>query len=104
MTTHDLYELKHQIVHMAPVIACAIIKRQNPAADLITRNAAYKEFGRGWVDKHIEPRGMIKGRRFGSSKNSPIKFSRTDFVALLEVERMQREGIIGKSGQEDTSR
>lgn len=96
MPTTELYELQHQIVNMADVIACAIIKRQKPADDLVTKRALYREFGRGWVDKHIAPIGKIEGKRFGAAKNSPIKYSRTEFIALLEAERQQRAEIIGK--------
>ena len=52
----------------ADVVACAIIKRQQPAADLVTKRALYREFGRGWVDKHIAPRGKIEGKRFGTAR------------------------------------
>lgn len=99
MPTTELYELQHQIVNIADVIACAIIKRQKPADDLVTKRALYREFGRGWVDKHIAPIGKIEGKRFGAAKNSPIKYSRTEFIALLEAERQQRAEIIGKYGR-----
>ena len=94
MSLPELYELQHCLVHVADVVACAIIKRQQPAADLVTKRALYREFGRGWVDKHIAP-------RFGTAPNSPIKYSRTEFVALLEAERLQRAEIIGKYGQQE---
>ena len=101
MSLPELYELQHCLVHVADVVACAIIKRQQPAADLVTKRALYREFGRGWVDKHIAPRGKIEGKRFGTAPNSPIKYSRTEFVALLEAERLQRAEIIGKYGQQE---
>lgn len=104
MSTPELYELQHQIVKMADVIACAIIKRQKPADDLVTKRALYREFGRGWVDKHIAPTGKIEGKRFGTARNSPIKYSRTEFVALLEAERQQRAEIIGKYGGQKQER
>ena len=90
MSLPELYELQHCLVHVADVVACAIIKRQQPAADLVTKRALYREFGRGLVDK-----------RFGTAPNSPIKYSRTEFVALLEAERLQRAEIIGKYGQQE---
>ena len=64
MSLPELYELQHCLVHVADVVACAIIKRQQPAADLVTKRALYREFGRGWVDKHIAPRGKIEGTEF----------------------------------------
>ena len=67
MSLPELYELQHCLVHVADVVACAIIKRQQPAADLVTKRALYREFGRGWVDKHIAPRGKIEGKRFGTA-------------------------------------
>lgn len=98
---NEIDRLERLLLHVADVIACAIIKRQHPAADLVTKRALYDEFGRGWVDKHIAPRGKIEGKRFGAAPNSPIKYSRTEFVALLEAERMQRAEIIGKYGQKE---
>lgn len=47
MSLPELYELQHCLVHVADVVACAIIKRQQPAADLVTKRALYREFGRG---------------------------------------------------------
>lgn len=101
MTLPELYELQLCLVHMADVVACAIIKHQQPASDLVTKRALYREFGRGWVDKHIAPKGKIKGKRFGTAPNSPIKYSRTEFIALLEAERLQQAGIIGKYGEQE---
>lgn len=98
MSLPELYELQHCLVHMADIVACAIVKRQKPADDLVTKRALYREFGRGWVDKHIAPIGKIEGKRFGTAKNSPIKYSRTEFVALLEAERIQRAEITGLYG------
>lgn len=69
MSLPELYELQHCLVHVADVVACAIIKRQQPAADLVTKRALYREFGRGWVDKHIAPHGKIEGKRFGTAPN-----------------------------------
>lgn len=99
MYSAELYELQRVIVYISDVIACAIIKHQRPAEDLVTKKALYREFGRGWIDKHIEPRGELKGRRCGSAKNSRLKYSRTEFIALLEAEGMQKTRIIGKHGQ-----
>ena len=97
----EIDRIKLLLLHVADVVACAIIKRQQPAADLVTKRALYREFGRGWVDKHIAPRGKIEGKRFGTAPNSPIKYSRTEFVALLEAERLQRAEIIGKYGRKE---
>lgn len=97
----EIDRIKLLLLHVANVVACAIIKRQQPAADLVTKRALYREFGRGWVDKHIAPRGKIEGKRFGTNPNSPIKYSRTEFVALIEAERLQRAEIIGKYGRKE---
>ena len=97
----EIDRIKLLLLHVADVVACAIIKRQQPAADLVTKRALYREFGRGWVDKHIAPRGKIEGKRFGTAPNSPIKYSRTEFVALIEAERLQRAEIIGKYGRKE---
>lgn len=104
MSTPELYELQHQIVKMADVIACAIIKRQKPADDLVSKRALYREFGQSWIDRHIAPAGKIEGKRFGSARNSPIKYSRTEFVALLEAERQQRAEITGLYGRQEQAK
>ena len=49
MTISELYELQRLLVNMADVVAEAVIKRQQPAADLVTRRALYREFVRGRV-------------------------------------------------------
>ena len=105
MTISELYELQRLLENMADVGAEAVIKRQQPAADLVTRRALYREFGRGWVDKHIAPQGKIVGKRFGPARNSPIKYSRLDFVALLEAERMQQRAVMaGKYSLDDEAK
>ena len=48
--------------------------------------------------------GKIEGKRFGTAPNSPIKYSRTEFVALLEAERLQRAEIVGKYGQQEQAK
>lgn len=87
MLASEVIDLQYKIMQMADVIACAITRRQKPADDLVTKNALYEEFGRSWVDKRLAPRGPINGKRMGAAKNSPIKFSRTEVVALFEAER-----------------
>ena len=79
----------------------SLLAQSSSASNLVTKRALYREFSRGWVDKHIAPRGKIEGKRFGTAPNSPIKYSRTEFVALLEAERLQRAEIIGKYGQQE---
>lgn len=89
----NVYKLHQMLMGNADLLSCAIIRRQNPIKDLMTRNELYKEFGRREVDKRIAPRGKIEGRKCGSAPNSPIKYSRMEFVALLEAERMMNAEV-----------
>jgi hypothetical protein len=91
--TDDLFAIQHQVTQMADVIACAIIKRQQPAADLMTKREAYKFAGRGWIDKRLEE-GLLKAVRKGTCKNSPRMFSRTEIVALQEAERLKKRAFM----------
>ena len=56
------------------------------------------------ADVVIAPNGKIEGKRFGTAPNSPIKYSRTEFVALIEAERLQRAEIIGKYGRQEQAK
>lgn len=91
----DVLTMQNALMNMADVIACALIKRQKPMADLVSRTALCREFGRAWVEKR-ETEGLLVGRRSGAGKNSKILFSRLQAVALLEAERQFKAEIKGK--------
>lgn len=91
----DILTTKNALLNMADLVACAIVKRQKPMADLVSRTALCKEFGRGWVEQR-EAKGLLVGKRAGACKNSKILFSRLEALALHEAERQQSIEIKGK--------
>ena len=91
----DILTAKNALLNMADLVACAIVKRQQPMADLVSRTALCKEFGRGWVENR-EAQGLLVGKRAGASRNSKILFSRLEAMALLEAERQHRAEVRGK--------
>ena len=91
----DILTTKNALLNMADLVACAIVKRQKPMADLVSRTALCKEFGRGWVEQR-EAEGLLNGKRAGVCKNSKILFSRLEAMALCEAERQQQMEIKGK--------
>lgn len=91
----DVLTMQNALMNMADVIACALIKRQKPMEDLVSRTALCKEFGRAWVEKN-EAQGLLVGKRSGAGQNSKILFSRLQAVALLEAERQFKAEIKGK--------
>jgi hypothetical protein len=91
----DVLTMQNALINMADLVACAIVKRQKPMADLISRTALGKEFGRSWVEKN-EASGLLVGKRSGAGKNSKILFSRLQAMALCEAERQCKAEIKGK--------
>lgn len=87
--------MQNALMNMADLVACAIVKRQKPMADLVSRTALGKEFGRVWVEKN-EAQGLLTGKRSGAGKNSKILFSRLQAMALCEAERQCKAEIKGK--------
>jgi hypothetical protein len=83
------------MVNIDALLECAIQKRQKPMADLVSRTALGKEFGRVWVEKN-EALGLLTGKRSGAGKNSKILFSRLQAMALCEAERQCKAEIKGK--------
>lgn len=95
----DVLTMQNVLLNMADLVACAIVKRQKPMADLVSRTALGKEFGRAWVTKK-EAQGLLVGKRSGAGRNSKILFSRCEAVALLEAERQIKLEIKGKYGKQ----
>jgi hypothetical protein len=83
------------MVNIDALLECAIQKRHNPMADLVSRTQLGKEFGRVWVEKN-EALGLLTGKRSGAGKNSKILFSRLQAMALCEAERQCKAEIKGK--------
>lgn len=101
MSLPELEELKTHIEEFADVVASKVIEKLSPASDLVSKRALYREFGRSWVDKHIAPNGKIEGKRFGTGKNSTIKYSRVECTALLKAEKLKTAELTAKYGRMD---
>ncbi|MBQ2395241.1 MAG: hypothetical protein II307_05715 [Alistipes sp.] len=95
MSLTEVLTMQNALLNMADLVACAIVKHQKPMADLVSRTALCKEFGRSWVEQR-EAQGLLTGRRTNSHKNSKILFSRLEAMALREAERQQQIEIRGK--------
>lgn len=87
--------MKNALLNMADLVACAIVKRQKPMSDMVSRTTLYKEYGRSWVERH-EAQGLLKGRRMNECKNSKILYSRLEAMAIFEAERQQQIEVKGK--------
>mgnify|MGYP003302468330 CR=1 FL=1 len=87
----NVLTMQNALMNMADLVACAIVKRQKPMADLVSRTA----LGRVWVEKN-EALGLLTGKRSGAGKNSKILFSRLQAMALYEAERQCKAEIKGK--------
>lgn len=88
MTTEQLFR---EVMGSVDLMAAAIVRRLRPADDLISQRKAYEEFGRDYIRKRTAPRGTLQPQRTGTAPNSPLKYSRTEILALQEVERRQLE-------------
>lgn len=70
------------LVNVDALLGCAIQKRHNPMADLVSRTALGKEFGRMWVKKKAQL-GLITAQQNGKK----TLFSRLQAMAVREAER-----------------
>ena len=80
------------VMQYATLFAAAIVKQLRPGDDLISQRQAYEEFGRDFIKRNTAPKGVLMPLRTGTASNSPLKYSRTEILALQETERiMQRD-------------
>ena len=70
------------MVNVDALLECAIQKRHNPMADLVSRTTLGKEFGRVWVKKKALL-GLITAQQNGKK----TLFSRLQAMAVREAER-----------------
>lgn len=87
MSTADLFR---EIMDFSDVIAAAVVKRQKPSSDQISKRQAYEEYGRPLIDGNTAPKGVLRPIRMGKAKNSPVYYSRMEIAALLAVKKKQR--------------
>ena len=83
----------NEILHLATIVAAAIVRQTHPNDDLISQRQAYEEFGRRWIVKRTAPSGVLKPIRQGGAKNSKLMYSRLEIAALVEAERRQAQNM-----------
>lgn len=80
------------------MVSCAelggahVMKSLQPKSDDLTQNEAFDKFGQGWVRSCVR-RELIKGKRKGPAKNSPIYFSKAELMAVRNAEKASRLGV-----------
>lgn len=96
--TLDLYELKSICMDMAELGAAANEKRRSPLSDEIKQREAFR-----WLKslghepamlERMERDGLVHRRRKGTSRNSPIMYSRLEIQSALNA--MKMNGYINK--------
>lgn len=88
----DLFFIKALMIDCAELGAANYAKSVQPKSDDLTKNQAYDKFGEGWVKTCIK-RELIKGKRKGPAKNSPIYFSRSELMAVRNAQKAERLGV-----------
>ena len=88
----DLFQIKSLMIECAELGAAMTLKTLQPKSDDLTQNQAYAMFGEGWI-RTCKAKGLIKGKRKGPAKNSPIYFSKAELMAVLNAQKAQRFGI-----------
>lgn len=71
------------VIDIDALVECAIVKRNDPTADLVSRKAIGEEFGQSWVTKK-EDLGLLNG----SDKDGEECFSRLQAMTLRVAERI----------------
>ena len=90
--TNDLYSIKELMTGCAEMGAANLMKSLQPKSDDLTQNEAFDKFGQGWVRGHVK-NDLIRGKRKGPAKNSPIYFSKAELMAVRNAEKASRLGV-----------
>lgn len=90
MSTQQLFD---HMMRNADFLTAAVVRGLRPSEDLISSRQAYEEYGRPWITKNTYPAGQLRPVRCGEAPNSPVKYSRTEIIALKEVEKLQRKEV-----------
>lgn len=88
----DIYTIKELMTSCAEVGAANMARTLQPKSDELTQNEAFEKFGQGWVRECVR-RELIKGKRKGPAKNSPIYYSKSELVAVRNSEKLARLGV-----------
>ena len=70
-------EIIDQVPEFARLVALELRRHEAPHKDEISTNEAYKQYGRGWIEKHTE-RGNLHPKYHGNRK----------YYSKAEIERI----------------
>lgn len=90
--TPELYLIKNLMIDCAELGSIRSLKELHPNSDDITQRMAYKAFGEAWIDARTSAK-LLHPERRGTSKNSPLYYSRFEITALRIAENASRLGI-----------
>lgn len=83
----DLYQLKNIMADMAQIGYMKAVKAYEPTKDNVSSRELIRWFNTMNISpsyiKKMESEGLIKGKRKGTSKNSPIYYSRLEIKQAL---------------------
>lgn len=92
--TLDLYQLKNIISDMVQVGYMNAVKCYEPTKDSISRREVARWFVNMNLDteliRQMEDVGLIKGKRKGSGRNSPIYYSKEEIKQALCTIQMNK--------------
>jgi hypothetical protein len=89
--TNDIFTIKELMISCAELGAAMALKTLQPKSDDLTKRQVFEKFGRAWL-QDMERKGLIKGKRKGPAKNSPIYYSKAELMALKNAEKASRLG------------
>lgn len=99
----SLQELREILEAACNSAVAKLIKQQDPAADLISQNEAYKLYKESRVKRWVQL-GLLRSERLGNSRNSKKVYSRAQLEKLHAAEQMkplirygQRKSIFRKT-------
>ena len=70
-----------QLTLLLEPLAAMMVKKIHPVKDELTKNAAYREYGRGWIDEQIRLGNLIP-----HTKGQQRILSRADIETLRAVD------------------
>jgi hypothetical protein len=89
--TNDLFAIKELMIECAELGAAMALKTLQPKSDELTKRQVFEKFGRAWLED-MERRDLIKGKRKGPAKNSPVYYSKAELMALRNAEKASQLG------------
>lgn len=85
----DLGRQAQQLQLLLEPLAAMMVKKIHPVQDELTKNAAYREYGRGWIEEQI-----LAGNLTPRAKGQKRVLSRADIETLRAVSMQAPKVII----------